>query len=127
MFDRVDHLHTAGITDTDVIRHLRKEGLGDLADRYIDWSGAVDPDAEDDNTTMSPAVPDPGDAESYKPLDEALGTERKDESSWPATPGELTAELTSAGINAANLEQALIDAYTEGIHRVVFRDPKEGQ
>lgn len=90
MFERLDNLHKRGIHDNEVIRFLRKEGLNDVAARYIEWSGAIDPDAEDDNTTMNPAVPDPGDASSY-------------------------AELFAAdGINADNLEQAIVQAAVEG-------------
>lgn len=114
MYERLDELHKRNIDDTEVITALRKGGYRDIAEGYIDWSGAVDPDyAEEDNTTMNPVVPDPGDAPSYNALDAALGTERKDPDSWPATPGELSAELTAAGINADNLEQAIVQAVME--------------
>lgn len=91
LFERFDDLHKRNIDDTQVIQTLRKGGYRDLAEGYIEWSGAIDPDAEDDNTTMNPVVPDPGDAPSYS---------------------ALTVELTAAGINDGNLEQALLDAAT---------------
>lgn len=68
LFERLDDLHKRNIDDTQVIRALRKGGYRDLAEEYIKWSEAIDPDAEDDNTTMNPAVPDPGDMPSYEHL-----------------------------------------------------------
>jgi hypothetical protein len=68
LFERFDNLHKRGITDDDVIRTLRKGGHSELAAGYIEWSGAVDPDSDEDNTTTSPVVPDPGDAPSYNAL-----------------------------------------------------------
>lgn len=65
LFTRYDKLHKRNINDDDIIRALRQNGDGAVADDYMEWSGAVDPDAEDDNTTMNPAVPDPGSAASY--------------------------------------------------------------
>lgn len=64
-FGYFDDLHQRGINDDDVIRHLRAEGHGAIADAYIEWSGALDPDIQDDITTMSETVPDPADAPSY--------------------------------------------------------------
>lgn len=72
LFERFDMLHNKGINDDDVIRTLRKGGYTDLAESYIEWSGALDPDAEDDNTTTNPAVPDPGDSPSYAALGKAI-------------------------------------------------------
>lgn len=66
LFKRFDRLHAEEIHDTEVIQFLRAEGHKLLADRYIEWSGALDPDLQDNNTTLDPAVPDPGSAESYK-------------------------------------------------------------
>lgn len=65
MFQKFDDLHKQGHNDDDVIRYLRKQGYTDYADAYIEWSGALDPDVEDDNTTTDPTVPDPGNAASY--------------------------------------------------------------
>jgi hypothetical protein len=65
MFQKFDDLHKQGHNDDDVINYLRKQGYTDYADAYIEWSGALDPDREDDNTTMNPVVPDPADAPSY--------------------------------------------------------------
>lgn len=67
MFNKFDRLHKAGINDDDVIRFLRTEGHTLLADRYIEWSGALDPDREP-NSTLGGAVPDPGNAPSYDAL-----------------------------------------------------------
>jgi hypothetical protein len=72
LFNRYDRLHKRNINDNDIIRALRQNGDGRVADDYIEWSGALDPDAEDDNTTMNPAVPDPGDAPSYTALADQL-------------------------------------------------------
>jgi hypothetical protein len=68
IFQRFDELHGIHIDDTQVIRWLRANGRREMADQYIEWSGALDPDREDDNTTTNPVVPDPGDAPSYEPL-----------------------------------------------------------
>jgi hypothetical protein len=66
LFNKFDRLHSAGVTDDEVIRFLRDEGHKLLADRYIEWSGALDPDREDDNTTTNPyGVTDPADSPSY--------------------------------------------------------------
>ena len=64
MFERFDDLHKRNINDDTIIHVLRSNGRPELAAQYIEWSGALDPDAEDDNTTMNPVVPDPGDSES---------------------------------------------------------------
>ena len=66
LFEYFDDLHKRGINDDDVIRSLRRNGYSDLAEGYIEWSGALDPDIQDDITAMSEAVPDPTDAPSYK-------------------------------------------------------------
>jgi hypothetical protein len=65
LFERLDQLHRQDIHDTQVIRALRKIGEVDFAAEYIDWSGAIDPDAEP-NETLGGTVPDPAGAESYK-------------------------------------------------------------
>jgi hypothetical protein len=72
LFERLDKQHAKGIHDDEVIRFLRNEGHTLLAERYIEWSGALDPDREDDNTTMNPVVPDPADSPSYAGLAEQL-------------------------------------------------------
>ena len=66
MFEKFDLLHKQEIHDNDVIGFLRGEGLHDLARRYIEWGHCIDPD--EDNTTLDPTVPDPGDAPSYTAL-----------------------------------------------------------
>lgn len=86
LFDKFDSLHQRGIHDNEVIRFLRAEGHTVLAARYIEWSGAIDPDAEDDNTTMNPVVPDPGDAPSYKALAEQLAAVKDAASPSLSTP-----------------------------------------
>lgn len=88
LFNKFDRLHSHGIHDNEVIRFLRAEGHTVLATRYIEWSGAIDPDAEDDNTTMNPVVPDPGNAPSYDSLKHgepriAMNTINKVEVVWP--------------------------------------------
>lgn len=66
MFEQFDRLHRRNISDTDVVRALQSLHEPDLLDAYAEWA---DIDLrEDDNTTMNPAVPDPGDAGSYKLL-----------------------------------------------------------
>lgn len=95
IYENLDHLHVRKIDDTEVIRALREAGFPDIAEGYINWADCIDPDREDDNTTTSPVVPDPGDAPSYKSM---------------GTVSSLTKELTDAGINDGNLEQALLDA-----------------
>lgn len=65
LFKKLDRLHAEEIHDTEVIRFLRSEGHTLLATRYIEWSNALDPDVEDDNTTTDPTVPDPADSPSY--------------------------------------------------------------
>ena len=65
MFERFDNLHKHNIDDDTIISVLRSNGRPELALQYIEWSGAVDPDSDEDNTTMNPVVPDPGDAPSY--------------------------------------------------------------
>lgn len=71
LFERFDALHMKEIHDNDVIGYLRGEGLDMIAKRYIEWSGALDPD--EDNTTTSPVVPDPVPAASYAELFAADG------------------------------------------------------
>jgi hypothetical protein len=91
LFERFDRLHTKDIHDDEVIRFLRSEGHTLLATRYIEWSGALDPDREDDNTTMDPVVPDPGDSPSYAPLAEQLaGVQRIREAHAKAFPTVIT-------------------------------------
>jgi hypothetical protein len=63
MFEQFDRLHRRGIHDDDVVKALRHIGEVDLLDAYAEWA---DIDIrEDDNTTLNPVVPDPGDAPSY--------------------------------------------------------------
>jgi len=71
LFEKFDSLHKRNIHDDEVIHFLRDEGHKLLADRYIEWSGALDPDRED-LSTLGGVVPDPGDSPSYIPLQESL-------------------------------------------------------
>ncbi|QGJ92830.1 hypothetical protein PBI_BEAGLE_71 [Arthrobacter phage Beagle] len=71
LFEKFDRLHSKGIHDDKVINFLRDEGHYLLANRYIEWSGALDPNRES-NSTLSDVVPDPSDVPSYKALGEAL-------------------------------------------------------
>jgi hypothetical protein len=67
MFEQFDRLHRRNIHDDDVVTALTQLHELDLLDAYAEWA---DIDLrEDDNTTMNPVVPDPGDAPSYKALD----------------------------------------------------------
>lgn len=110
MFERLDNLHRRGIHDNEVIRFLRKEGLNDIAARYIEWSGAIDPDAEDDNTTTNPAVPDPGDAASYT----ALGEVR-------IPPGHTRFYPEAGGI--LDIPNHLVDTFRRGGAEELVTDP----
>lgn len=66
MFEQFDRLHRRNIHDDDVVKALRHMGEVELLDAYAEWA---DIDLrEDDNTTMSPTVPDPGEAPSYTAL-----------------------------------------------------------
>ena len=64
IFEQFDDLHKRGINDDDIILYLRKQGDRGLAERYIEWSGALDPEREA-NETLGGAVPDPASAPSY--------------------------------------------------------------
>lgn len=70
MFEQFDRLHRRGIHDDDVVKALRHIGEVDLLDAYAEWA---DIDIrEDDNTTLNPVVPDPGDMPSYDDLEAAI-------------------------------------------------------
>lgn len=71
IFGELDGLHKRGITDDEVIRYLRRQGYTDYADQYIDWAEAIDPDAQDNNTTRSDVVPDPGNSPTVDLMAEA--------------------------------------------------------
>jgi hypothetical protein len=86
LFERFNRLHAKDIHDGDVISFLRAEGHTLLATRYIEWSGAVDPDSDEDNTTMNPVVPDPGDAPSYEALADQLDAVKDAASPALSTP-----------------------------------------
>lgn len=60
MFEQFDRLHRRSIHDDDVVAALRHFGEVDLLDQYAEW-GDIDI-REDDNTTLDPTVPDPGDS-----------------------------------------------------------------
>ena len=79
-----DRLHRRGIHDDDVVKALRSIGDIELLDDYAEWA-EIDL-REDDNTTTNPAVPDPGDAPSYAPLDEQLRNVKDAASSSLSTP-----------------------------------------
>lgn len=85
LFDSLDKLHKQGINDDDVIRALRHNGETDLADEYIEWSGALDPDREDPST-LSDVVPDPAGSPSYAGLAEQLAAAKAAASPALSTP-----------------------------------------
>lgn len=62
----LDRLHERGITDAEIVASLREQHEMDLLDWYAEWAG-IDI-REDDNTTLNPVVPDPGEASSYSGL-----------------------------------------------------------
>jgi hypothetical protein len=66
MFERFDNLHKFQITDTDVVDYLRTEGMEAVARRYADWQD-LPIVFDEDNTTMNPVVPDPGDVTQVAP------------------------------------------------------------
>lgn len=72
LFESFDDLHKRNIHDDEVIHSLRRLGWRDLAEGYIEWSGALDPDTVDNLSTLSETVPDPGDAHSYEDLGKLL-------------------------------------------------------
>jgi hypothetical protein len=70
MYEQFDRLHRRNISDQDVVAALRYFGDIELLDGYAEWA---DIDIrEDDNTTLDPTVPDPGDAPSYDALKQAM-------------------------------------------------------
>lgn len=88
---KLDDLHKRNIHDDDVVKALRDQGESDILDWYAEWA---DIDLrEDDNTTMNPVVPDPGDAISY--VTQTMPEIREDANlagEW--TNGLATIELT---------------------------------
>lgn len=75
LFEDLDKLHKQGINDDDVIHALRHNGESDLADEYIEWSGALDPDREP-NETLGGVVPDPMDADGNRQMAEAAQVQK---------------------------------------------------
>lgn len=70
MFERFDKLKKRGINDDDMVAALTYLGDIEILDEYAEWA---DIDLRtDDNTTMNPVVPDPGDAPSYTALADQL-------------------------------------------------------
>lgn len=63
LFDRLDGLKKRNINDDDVIRALRGNLDSRIAEEYIEWSDAIDPDV--DPTPEEGGVTDPHDAPSY--------------------------------------------------------------
>lgn len=70
LFERFDKLKKRGINDDDMVTALRYLEHEELLEAYAEWA-EIDL-REDDNTTMNPAVPDPGDAPSYTALADQL-------------------------------------------------------
>lgn len=98
LFEAFDQLHKRDIHDDDVKAALWGLGAVELAEGYVDWMNDGEPvTADEDGPTAQgeELVTDPGDAPSYKDM---------------GTVSSLTEELTKAGINDGNLEQALLDA-----------------
>lgn len=65
MFEDFDRLHKRNIHDRDVVEALTTLGYVDLLDEYAEWAEI---DLSEDYATTNPAVPDPGDADSYRNL-----------------------------------------------------------
>lgn len=86
LFERFDKLKKRGINDDDLVTALRYLEHEELLEAYANWA---DIDIrEDDNTTMNPVVPDPGNAPSYDSLKHgepriAMNTINKVEVVWP--------------------------------------------
>lgn len=100
LFTELDKLHKRDIHDNDVNDALVALGLQDIADGYVDWMHDGEPVRADEDGPLDQGeelVTDPGDAASYKEM---------------GTVSSLSAELAAAGINADNLEQGILDAYS---------------
>lgn len=103
LFEKFDSLHKRNIHDDEVIHFLRDEGHKLLADRYIEWSGAVDPDSDVNNTTTSPdGVTDPGTNPSDLQMQAALTEARVVESTGDITTVEQLALLTDGVVLVLN-------------------------
>lgn len=84
LFERFDNLKKRGINDDDVVTALRYLEHDQLLEAYAEWA---DIDIrEDDNTTLSPVVPDPADAPSYTALADQLEAVRDAASPSLSTP-----------------------------------------
>ncbi len=101
LYAEFDKLHKRGIHDDAIKKALWSLGATELAEGYVDWMNDGEPVTADEDGPLDQGeqlVTDPGDAPSYKGM---------------ATPQTLSEELTAAGINDQNLEQALMDAVNE--------------
>jgi hypothetical protein len=123
LFEQFDHLHRRNITDEDILLALRNMGEEDLRDDYAEWA---DIDIrEDDNTTLNPAVPDPGNAPSYSALESALKAEIREDADLTGewTNGKATIELTTLhmdrGLIGAVWNAVQKDAVFGGRHLVI--------
>lgn len=88
LMNELEQLNKDGHSDEEIVAYLRKQGYTDYAEYYAEHAG-VD-EREDDNTTLDPVVPDPGDAPSYDALRKAMeGTppvtfaKARSEVQWP--------------------------------------------
>ena len=70
MFENLDRI--TGVEPADIIRVLVERGETDVLDGYEEWLREGDAHPEDTHPSTMGEVPDPGDAESYKALDEHL-------------------------------------------------------
>jgi hypothetical protein len=118
IYAQLDKLHRRNIHDDDVVKALRYLEHEEILEGYADWA---DIDIrEDDNTTLSPIVPDPGNAPSYDALEE-IREDADLTGEW--TNGKATIELTTLhmdrGLIGAVWNAVQKDAVFGGRHLVI--------
>lgn len=90
--DELERRH--GVTPKQVLDALRQQGESEILDFYEDWLKEGDAYPEDSHPSTMGEVPDPGNAESYKPLDEhlknmeAVRAQKTPPVAWPDKPQE---------------------------------------
>jgi len=111
IYAKLDQLHSKNIHDNDVVEALRSLHESDLLDGYAEWA-SIDL-REDDNTTLSPVVPDPGNAPSYEPLARATASGGSLTYTGPGSaqpePAAKPDQTDAAEAQHATLEQPLRD------------------
>lgn len=110
LYAEFDKLHKRGIYDDAINKALWSLGAIELAEGYLDWQNDGEPVTADEDGPLDQGeqlVTDPGDAPSYSGMHTNTTGRSTDR------PGSLSEELTAAGINADNLEQALLGAVNE--------------